>query len=259
MGATGKPDGMGSESRCGRPRAVPLVLLWGLLLAACSDNKGPAGPAAGAGQTGHADTTAQIRVQVAVNPNTIELGRRAGITVLVTNLNGRPLEGRHVQLSTNVGKLDVVDGFTNREGKFTSALRITEQDALNAAGLTFATVTAFVEGATGTATVNFGKLAPLTLTPSSVTQSVQATGTAPGTCSAVGGFTTQFTVSGGVPPYSFTTSGFAGSTISGSGLYAFPLIPGVTGGFKVVDTVTVTDSAGQSASATVTVECVKAS
>lgn len=255
MGATGKPDLMGSRSRRGRHGALPVVLLWGLLLAACSDNKGPAGPS-GTGQTGHADTTAQIRVQVAVNPNTIELGRRAGITVLVTNLNGRPLEGRHVQLSTDVGKLDVVDGVTDRDGKFTSALRITEQDALNAAGLTVATVTAFVEGAVGTARVNFGKLTPLVLTPSTVTQSVPATGA---TCASVGGFTTQFTVSGGVPPYTFTTSGFAGSTISGSGLYTFPLIPGVTGGFKVVDTVTVTDSAGQSASATITVECVKSS
>ena len=142
-------------TRRGRFLVVSVLALVAVFVQACSDNRGPAGPTFGAGQTGHADTAANIRVQVAINPNTIELGRRAGITVLVTNTNGRPLEGRHVQLSTNVGQLDVVDGVTDALGKFVSFIRITEQDAANAAGLVQATVRAFVEGAVGEATVNF--------------------------------------------------------------------------------------------------------
>lgn len=100
-------------------------------------------------------------MQIAVNPGTIELGKQAEITVLATNLNGRPLAGRHVQLSTDVGTLSVVDGFTDGFGKFVSFLRITELDARNAGGKTAATVTAFVEGATAEATVNFTSLEDL--------------------------------------------------------------------------------------------------
>jgi hypothetical protein len=143
---------------------LAVVLLAGLLSQACSDNKGPAGPTLGAGQTGTADTAADIRVQVAVNPNTIRLGQRAGITVLATNTNGRPLQGRHVQVSTTVGRLDRVDGFTDAAGKFVTFLTITDADARNAAGLTEAEVTAFVEGAVGTADVNFGVPPPVTPT-----------------------------------------------------------------------------------------------
>jgi Calx-beta domain len=144
---------------------LAVVLLAGLLSQACSDNKGPAGPRFGSGQTGTADTAADIRVQVAVNPNTIRLGQRAGITVLATNTNGRPLQGRHVQVSTTVGRLDRVDGFTDAAGKFVTFLTITDADARNAAGLTEAEVTAFVEGAVGTADVNFGVPPPVTPTP----------------------------------------------------------------------------------------------
>jgi Calx-beta domain len=143
---------------------LAVVLLAGLLSQACSDNKGPAGPTFGSGQTGTADTAADIRVQVAVNPNTIRLGQRAGITVLATNTNGRPLQGRHVQVSTTVGRLDRVDGFTDAAGKFVTFLTITDADARNAAGLTEAEVTAFVEGAVGTADVNFGVPPPATPT-----------------------------------------------------------------------------------------------
>jgi Calx-beta domain len=143
---------------------LAVVLLAGLLSQACSDNEGPAGPTFGSGQTGTADTAADIRVQVAVNPNTIRLGQRAGITVLATNTNGRPLQGRHVQVSTTVGRLDRVDGFTDAAGKFVTFLTITDADARNAAGLTEAEVTAFVEGAVGTADVNFGVPPPATPT-----------------------------------------------------------------------------------------------
>jgi len=231
---------------------LAILVVMGLLAQACSDNKGPAGPAFGAGQTGHADTTAQIRVQVAINPNSIELGRRAGVTVLVTNIpGGKPLEGRHVQVSTDVGTLDQVDGFTDAAGKFVTFIKITALDAANAAGLTVATVTAFVEGATGSATVNFVTPAPLSIIPSAVTRTF---GSGAATTCAISAFTVQFTVTGGAPPYTFATSGVIGGSVSGSGLYSVPALT-LTEGSTLTETVTVVDSQGAAATATVTVTC----
>lgn len=237
--------------------SLAVLVLVGLVAQACSDNKGPSGPTFGAGQTGHADSAAEIRVQVAINPNSIELGRRAGVTVLVTNTNGRPLERRHVQVSTDVGTLDKVDGFTDAAGKFVTFIKITAQDAANAAGLTAATVTAFVEGASGTGTVNF--VAPaevaLQIIPATVTRTFGA-GSGGSTC-ATTAFTIQFTVTGGVPPYTFSTSGTIGGTVSAAGLYSAPSLGVVGVGFTVTETVTVVDSEGTPATATVTVSCVK--
>ena len=229
-------------SRVGGFWCLVVVLLVGAMAQGCSDNKGPAGPTFGAGQTGHADTVAQIVVQVAINPNTIELGRRAGITVLVTNTNGRPLEGRHVQLSTNVGQLDVVDGVTDALGKFVSFIRITEQDAANAAGLVQATVTAFVEGAFATATVNFGTGVPLTINPNVITL---------GTLVNVGGACTatrSFTISGGVPPYDVAVQA-AGASVTGS---QYRITTGIG---AIADTIRVVDSTGATVTAVVTGTC----
>jgi hypothetical protein len=228
------------------------LLGLGLLVQACSDNKGPAGPTFGAGEVGHADTAAQIVVQVAINPGTIELGRRAGITVLVTNTNGRPLANRHVQLSTTLGTIDQVDGFTDALGKFVSFIRITAQDAENAQGLTQATVTAFVEGAQGQAFVNFGTLQDLTLTPGTVVRAF--TETVAGAGCNVGSVVVQFTAAGGVPPYSFSTSGVVNSTITSGGRYTLPPLV-VPAGTTINDTVTVVDSSGLSATATVAISC----
>ncbi len=166
MGATGKPDLMGSRSRRGRHGALPVVLLWGLLLAACSDNKGPAGPTAGAGQVGHADTTSQLQVDIALNPTAVEVNRRIGVTVLVTNQNGRPLAGRHVQLSlaqagAPAARLDRVDGDTDAGGKFVSfILCIGPGDG---------TVTAFVEGAEADAEFTCGSSTETTTTTTTTT------------------------------------------------------------------------------------------
>jgi hypothetical protein len=222
--------------------ALAVLALLALFVQACSDNKGPAGPTFGAGQTGHADTAAQIVVQVAINPNTIELGRRAGITVLVTNLNGRPLEGRHVQLSTNVGSLDVVDGFTDALGKFVSFIRITEQDAASAAGLVQATVTAFVEGATGQGTVNFGTGTLLTINPVAINL---------GTLVNVGGVCTatrSFTISGGIPPYDVAVQA-PGASATGS---QYRITTGIG---PIADTIRVVDSTGAIVTAVVTGTC----
>jgi hypothetical protein len=213
------------------------------LVQACSDNKGPAGPTLGSGQVGHADAPEQIVVQVAINPNTIELGRRAGVTVLATNLNGRPLENKHVQLSTSVGRLDRVDGFTDGLGKFVSFLLITEQDAANASGLVQATVTAFVEGAVGTGTVNFGTTPALTVNPAAI--NLGALINVGGVCSA----SRSFTVFGGVPPYEVSTTG-PGSSVGSGNVYRVtaPIGP-------ITDTIRITDSQGGIALVTVTGTC----
>ena len=240
---------MGSEgSRRHGFWTLAVVALVGLLVQACSDNKGPAGPSFPSGQTGHADTPAQILVRVAINAGTIELNRRAGITVVVTNLNGRPLANRLVQLSTTVGTLDRVDGFTDADGKFVTTLRVTEADAT---GRTSATVTAFVEGASGQGTINFVSPEQLVISPATVDQNVSTTGT---TCT-VGGFSTQFTVSGGVPPYTLTLAGTTGGSVTSGGLYTVApfTIPVGTAG----DLVTVTDNRGATNFAKITFTCMK--
>ncbi len=156
-----RPRTMGSTGS-GRSRLwlLALVLLaGGALVQACTDNKGGGGPFP-TGQTGHADTPSEMIVRVGVNPNRVELNRRAGITVLVTNFNGRALPGRHVQLSTSADRLQVlvdgalldqVDGFTDIDGKFVAFLFCDP-----AVGGVTATITAFVEGAVGTGTVICG-------------------------------------------------------------------------------------------------------
>jgi len=257
-----------------------LLLLAGTLIQACSDNNGSTGPTfecreqkggvrvvaqctgAPAPSTGFANTSADIRVQVAVNPNAITPGRRAGVTAFVTNLNGQPLAGKVVQFSTDVGTLDKVAVTTNGAGQASTTLSITPIDAASASGKTFATVTAFVEGAFGTGIVNFGGQVVLVLIPSSSTQTVGATAdlvlpAGPDSCPTVGGFTVTYTVSGGVPPYTFSTSGaYPGATISAGGVYTAPAVGPVGIGFKSIDTVTVKDSLGATATSTVTVECV---
>jgi hypothetical protein len=239
--------------------AVAVLALLAALVQACSDNKDNAGPRFGAPIVGTADP-GQLRVQVAVNPNTIQPGRQAGVTVLVTNLSGTPLEGKMVQLSTTIGTLSIVDGFTDAAGKFVSFLRISAADASVA---TSGTVTAFVEGVTGIATVTSGAPGVLTISPPTAarTQGAVSTGGAgdPGTCAPLNGISVQFSVSGGVPPYTFSVAGsIPGSTVSGSGLYSAPAQGTVNGNFTISDTITVVDSVGATASATITLTCTPA-
>lgn len=245
--------------------AIPgLLVAAGLLIQACSDNKGTTGPKFAGGpaaSTGFANTAADIVVQVGINPNSITPGQRAGVTAFVANKNGQPLAGKKVQFSTDVGSLDVTVGTTNAGGQFSTTIRISATDAANS-GKTAATVTVFVEGAIGTGIVNYGAGVVLVLIPESSTQTVGATLDAtlpagPDSCPAVGGFTVTYTVSGGVPPYTFSTSGaYPGATVSGAGLYTAPLIGPVGIGFKSIDTVTVKDSLGVTDTSSVTVECV---
>lgn len=141
---------MGTTTRS-RSWLFTTLLLLGALVQACTNQSGSSGPSHPAGQTGHADTTAQIRVQVSPHKAAVGLGEVLGITVLVTNLNGRPLEGRHVQLgitNAQAGRLTEVDGFTDVDGKFVSFLFCETDSAPE--------ITAFVEGATDSRTVTCG-------------------------------------------------------------------------------------------------------
>jgi hypothetical protein len=114
----------------------------------------------------------------------------------------------------------------------------------------FATVTAFVEGASNSTTVNFAQLA-LTITPNTF---------AFGNVARVGGICTgkaQFTVTGGQPPYTFTTNpgpapgNVTFSSSASGGTYTFT----ANGAGTFTDTVVVTDAQGKVATATVTVTC----
>jgi hypothetical protein len=162
MCATGRGKTLGSTGS-GRARIVglaALLLLLGGLVQACTDQKGSKGTTFPTGVTGNADTSGEIRVQVAINANTVEVGRRAGITVLVSNRNGLPLEGRLVQVSTTLGRIDQVDGFTDPNGKYSTAL------FCDVAGA--AVITAFVEGASSantTITCGNGTEAPIVAAP----------------------------------------------------------------------------------------------
>lgn len=148
------PRGRTRSTGSGRSRIwllALLLLVGGALVQACTNQTSGGGPSFPAGQTGTADFPEAIIVRVGINANTIELNRKAGVTVLVTNFNGHPLEGRHVQMSTTFGRLDQVDGFTDVDGKFVTFL-FCDPDA----GAGSATVTAFVQGQIGSATVTCG-------------------------------------------------------------------------------------------------------
>jgi hypothetical protein len=228
-----------------------------VLTQACSDNEGPAGPHVQNGQTvpttGHAATAADIKVQVAVNPNVIEPDTSAGVTAIVTNTNGFPLAGQNVQFSTSLGTLNQTVVMTNALGQASTFLKISGQQASASQS---ATVTAFVDGATpGTATVTVRKPGALSLSPTDVTVVQTAV---KGTCS----MQAQFTASGGAPPYTFSSAFSAGradgnSSITSFGLYSATLKAGPTGSMFDPDTVTVTDSAGAQATATVHFTCNK--
>jgi hypothetical protein len=249
---------------------LALLLMAGTLIQACSDNNGTTGPkfecreqkggvkvltqctGSPAPTTGFANTSAEIKVQVGINPNSIAPGQRAGVTAFVTNLNGLPLAGKSVQFSTDVGSLDTTVVPTNAQGQASTYIRVSSTDVAQAGGKTAATVTAFVDGAIGTGTVNFGPNptpGPLALTPGSVDLTQQALGATPGSCGNP--FTAQFTASGGTPPYTFSSA--IPGAVDGTGKYTKAAPTG--GGTTINDTVTVTDSAGQSTSATVKFTC----
>ena len=238
---------------------VMLLLVVGTLIQACSDNNGSTGPrfecreqqggvkvlaqctGSPAPTTGFANTAADIKVQLGINPNSITPGTRAGVTAFVTNLTGLPLAGKSVQFSTDVGSLDQTVVPTNAQGQASTTLRVSANDVANAQGKTAATVTAFVDGAVGTGTVNFGPNSSLVIIPGTVTQSNTTTGAS---CQ----FTINFSASGGTPPYTFA-AGIA-ANLAGTTYTATVNVGGTTS-----DTVTVTDSTGGTASSPVSLTC----
>ena len=211
------------------------ILALAALVQACTDNNGKSpGPTFPSGTTGFASTGADLTVQVAVNPNTIQPGRRSGVTVLVLNRNGRGVPGKHVQLSTTIGELDVVDGFTDADGKFVSWLKISEQAASVA---TSGTVTAFVEGKTGSATVTSGENVALVVLPTFlVIPDVTNVG---GSCTV----SRTFEIVGGVPP--FQIAAISGtSSVSGRSVTMTTTVPA---GTSIVLAFQVADSLGNTA------------
>jgi hypothetical protein len=230
------------------------LVLAGTVTAGCSDNNGRATPTS-ADATGFANTSADIKIFLGINPSSITPGQRAGVTAVVTNTNGQPLAGKSVQFSTTVGSLDTVSGTTNSKGQFSTFLRVSQTDVTNC-NCTSGTVTAFVEGAQGTGTVNFGGAIVLVLNPPSVIKQFGSGQTTGGSCLVIGGgFSTQFVASGGVPPYTFSVGGALGGTISSTGLYTVVFNFQVAAPFTGTDTVTVIDSEGHTATATVTISC----
>jgi hypothetical protein len=236
LGPVGR--GLGSWRR--RPGWLVALVVAATVAAGCSDNNGRMTPTS-ASTTGFADSAADIRVQLGVNPNSITPGRRAGVTAFVTNTRGLPLAGKTVQFSTDVGSLDRTVVTTNASGQASTTLSITPTDAINAQGQTSATVTAFVDGAVGTGTVNFGAPSTLVIIPGTVSQ----TNTTGGASCA---FTVNFSASGGTPPFTFS-AGIAANLVGTT--YSTPVNVGGT----VTDTVTVTDSVGATASAPVSLTC----
>jgi hypothetical protein len=116
-------------------------------------------------------------------------------------------------------------------------------------------------GATAAAEVTITPPAPPELLPSSVTRTLVATTPSPGTCSTGGGVNVTFTVTKGVPTYTFsTTDGGSVSppTLSAPGTitYKLNLPSSLPEGFDTTETITVLDSVGQSDTSTVNVKCV---
>jgi hypothetical protein len=242
-----------------------LLLMTATLIQGCSDNDGTSGPKFAGGPaatTGFANTAADIVVQLGINPNSITPGQRAGVTAFVTNRNGQSLGGKRVQFSTSLGSLDQTVVTTNAAGQASTTLRVSASDVANAGGATgSATVTAFVDGAIGTGVVSFGGNpvpTALALNPPSIplTEGVGPAGDCTTGPFAAGSFSAQFTVSGGVPPYSFSAAGAVpGATISSGGRYTAPGLGRRPRGFTTTDTVTVVDSTGTARTGTVVITC----
>jgi len=140
---------------------LALLLVAGTLIQACSDNNGTTGPkfecreqkggvkvltqctGSPARVVGDAigGPTGTINVQVAVQPGTVDRGRRAGVTFFLTNLNGFPLPGRTIAFSSNAGKFDTLSGVTGADGTFSTTMLVT-CEAVTGSG----SITAVVEG-----------------------------------------------------------------------------------------------------------------
>lgn len=115
-----------------------LLLAVGVLVPACTDNKGPTGPSGQQGRvatTGDAFNPTQIRIIVTANPASTEPGRRVEITVLVTNANGLPLEGRLTTVAASTaapnafGTVDGPQGRTDANGIYRTTLVVRCADA----------------------------------------------------------------------------------------------------------------------------------
>lgn len=222
-----------TRCRSGRSPLVGLLLLP-LLLAACSDNKGPAGPTFGTSVTGTA-SNGQFVLTVNINPNNVEPGQRAGITVRATTVNGAPLEGREVQLSTTHGVLDRVAGVTDAAGRFVAFITIPAPAGGNTPGNipSQVTITATVDGLQAQGVLNVALPGALQVIP--------------GTATLAPGARQFFNCVGGVPPYRWEPSGGTLDVSTG------PTVRFTAGTALGQFTLKCTDSAGNAAAATITI------
>lgn len=126
--------------------ALAALGLLALLVQACSDNKGPAGPTFPSSQIGTADDAGGVFIIMRANPATIQVGQTTGITVIAQNINGFPLPGRDVQMRVDVGSLEPVSGRTDANGTFITFLTVRSTDAASIPSCTV-TAEAFISGA----------------------------------------------------------------------------------------------------------------
>lgn len=211
------------------------VLLLPVLLVACSDNKSNKGPRFGAAITG-TSTGGAFLITITINPNNVEPGQQAGITVVVATFNGAPIAGRPVQLSTSGGRLSTVSGTTDPAGKFVAFITVDAPGGGNTPGNIPATVTitATVDGLSASAILTIGAPAGLSITPG-------------GPVTLSPGQAQTFTAAGGIEPYRWTATGGTLNTC------CVPTVTYTAGTAVGNFSITVTDARGNSASATIVI------
>ncbi len=203
-------------------------LLVPALLIGCTKNDKSKGPGAGSSITG-TSTNGLFSLTVNVNPNNTNKGGSVGITVLAQTLNGAPLANRNVQMATTGGTLASVAGSTDAAGKFVTTLAIPPDYN----GANPIVVRATVDNLIATGNVFVNDLGALAIVPSSATM-------APGA-------TQFFNCTGGVPPYRWEPSGGTLNRLNE------PSVIFTAGSATGIFVLKCTDSAGNAASATITI------
>ena len=165
-----------------------LLLLVPILIVACSEQKhnGPTFPASTTGIS----TNGLLTLILSVNPNNINKGGTAGITVTTQTPNGASVPNKKVNLSTTGGTLAAVFGVTDAGGKFATSLRV-PQDYNGPSPIT---VTAASDSASTSVDVFLNDLGLLRIDP-------------PGPLTMAPGDRQFLNCVGGVPPYRWEPSG----------------------------------------------------
>jgi len=206
-----------------------LLLLVPILIVACSEQKhnGPTYPASVTGVS----TNGQLTLILTINPNNINKGDTAGITVTTQTPNGVAVPGKKVNLSTTGGTLAAVFGVTDAGGKFATSLHV-PQDYNGPSPIT---VTAASDSASASVNVFLNDLGLLRIDPA-------------GPLTLAPGDRQTLTCVGGVPPYRWEVSG---GTLN---RHNEPTVIFTAGSSVGTFFVKCTDSAGNSASVQITIK-----